>query len=328
MRIACLALIVIVCSSSSATADSNNDELPTVEEVRQHLYQWRKDLVVFRIRYQVTYPMSVYRTVRDFLMTDGHDYVDSYEVFAKDKAPEKTVKGGNGAMRFQARYLSPLNQEKWQLASVGEEARITTKVGSTRIVTPLYVMLDAHSGRWMDDECFSVNDVKIRGREVIDGERCIVLEVQYYEEGKVDGKGSKIWLAEDKDFLIKKITPNAGQPTGRVDGDYLCTEYRKLGRRWYPHKGKILLPPDGASWEVLDFQENPAVTRETFLPPSSKGLIPVRPRRADKSPTSSVNQQGLPDATPSSRTGWFFSTFMLVVGCVGLVVWWRLNNSR
>ena len=119
----------------------------------------------------------------------------------------------------------------------------------------------------MDEYYLSENIIKVVGRESVDNESCVVLDVTYMRNGEADGNGSRVWLAEEKGFLIKKVTPNEGPPTGRRDADYLCEEFRQVEKHWSPYRGQFLLPPDNSAWKVLSFEINPPLTRDVFRPP-------------------------------------------------------------
>lgn len=299
MKIIRLVLVFVVLNLQGATP-ARSDELPTIEDVRQHLHEWRKDLVVFRLRFEITHHSTTYRTVYE-LLTDSQNFVRSEEVFAPDEKPKSKVHYGTGIVK------------------------------SATIITPFYLLLD-NSGRWMDDYYFSENELIIGGREVVEEENCIVLDVQYKEQGKVSGNGSKVWLAENKDFLIKKITPNEGPPTGRRDSDYLCTEYRRLGRRWYPYKGQIGPSPDENYWEVVKFEENPAITREMLLPVPKAG--PNAGKRKSARRTSSTGDQksssmlDLPVGEESSATSSILTAVMFIAAALGIFACWRSMASK
>jgi len=224
-------------------AAAPGDDLPTVEQIRQSLRDWRRDFVVFRIRYQVGTGAGTHQ-IRDFLMTDSHDFLDvtennrpdgdkplahvfeggNVEVLRKLAGPNwrealtREVKGGNSEVRFYANYRCT-SDGKWFLTGVNEMPRGTANVGTNWTLTPLYRLFDPYYGRWMDEFYFNENAVEVLEREVIEGEPCVKLSVTYLRNGEVDGLGSMLWLAEEKNYLIKRIAPNPGESNGRRDVD-------------------------------------------------------------------------------------------------------------
>jgi len=311
----------------------SGDDLPTVDEVRQHLREWRQDFVAFRIRYENSQPPFATR-FWDFLMTDTHNYVDIEEIYRPNKDATKQAKGGNGKFRFQAGYTSADQGKTWKLTSLREDVRTSSNVGVAKIVTPLYLLLDQYHGRWMDEYYFSDNDVRITGRETIEGESCIVLDVTYKRQGMASGNGSKVWLAENKDYLIKKVSPNPGPPTGYRDADYLCLEYRKVEKHWYPYSGQLLLPPDQSFWKTVVFEVNPVIHSQTFQAPSHAGLVNPVSRPVERSTEQAGEMQRikparpLPPARPDDRMVPILVAILLFVGGAGLIGWWKLRTSN
>lgn len=305
-------------------------DLPTIEELRQRLKDWRQDLVVFRIRYEEGEVEGNWggKRFREFIMTDSHGYLDSEEWFWPDKSPTKKVSGGNANGRFIANYVSPDDGKSWKLSSVQEIRRSNSRVGSALQVTPLAVLLEPHSGLWMDEYYFSENDVKVTAREDVEGETCIVLDVTYMRDGEIDGNGSRVWLAENKDFLIKKLMPNDGRPTGRRDAEFLCTEFKLAGDKWYPSQGTLLLPPEQSFWKVVAFEVNPKINARLFQVPSTKGLVARSLQQPGTTATSSDGIAATPDATPRDNKVLFLSGLGLLVFVLGLSLWWKLNRSH
>lgn len=313
MKMLRLAFVLLLFRSPTAFAEAL-DALPSVDQVRQHLNDWRKDFAAFRIRYQVKPPDGSRRIVRDFLMTRTGDYLD-----ADESLPcRRVVKGGNARVQFEARYSSRHENESFSLYSVEEEVRRANSLGSSLSICPIYLLLDARSGRWMDDYGFSEWDVQVVGREFVDDESCLVLNLHYLQNEEDLGHGSRVWLAEEKDFLIKKVMPYDEEPSGGWDQEYLCSEYRQFGHRWYPHSGRMYRPEDHFYWEVLEFEGNPTTIPEMFVPPPNHHLINGRPRRALS-------------ARRKSKTDWnsltTFSAATVVMLAAGMIVSRVLNRG-
>lgn len=321
---------IILIALTSLPCVVVGDELPTVEAVRQHLREWRQDFVVFRIRYEVGEAGSSAREVRDFTMTDTRNYTDASDWFFPDKTPTRDVRGGNSNLRFKAGYTSPDDGQTWTLNTLREDDRKTSNIGSAKILTPMLLLFDPYYGHWMDEYLFSKHDVQVLGREVVGGESCIALNVAYKDENGVDGNGSKIWLAENKSFLVKQITPNEGPPTGRLDPNYLCEQFRQHEGRWYPDHGTLLLAPEQSQWKVIAFEQNPIIKPERFRPPSKSGLVARSGRKVSPKIHSSEapNVTGLPDAVPNGigpalKTG----LAVLVLGFIALIAWWKSKTA-
>ena len=307
-------------------------DLPSAEEVRQRLKERRLDRVAFRIRYQSGDAEGQWggKKFREFLMTDSHDYLDTEETFWPDKPPPKKVSGGNATARFIANYVSPDDGNSWQLVSLHELPRLNSGIGSALKVVPFSVMLDPISGLWMDEYYFSENNVRVTAREDVDGESCIVLDVTYMLDGKVDGNGSRLWLAENKDFMIKKLMPNDGPPTGRRDAEYLCTEFKMAGGKWYPSQGLLFLPPEQAFWRVIDFEVNPRIDAKLFIAPSRTGLV-ARLRQPEPGMPTEPNSTAIaeiPDATPRDNTVFLLGGLGTLICILGLGASWKLGRSR
>lgn len=311
----------------------HGDELPTAEDVRQRFREWRRDLVAFRMRYEIGEVAGAWegKQFREFLMTDSHDYLDIEETFWPDKAPTRDVRGGNAESRFVANYVSTDIGGSWKLVSLREDRRLNSRIGSAKQLAPLTVMLHPHSGLWMDEDYFTEHEVKVVSREEIDGESCIVLDVSYQRDGGIDGNGSRIWVAENKGFLVKKLTPNQGPPEGRRDADYLCTEFRQVEGIWYPAQGFLLLPPEQSFWTVTLFEVNPPIEAEKFLAPSKAGLVArTRVPVASETAASRVNRDRIPvvpDATPRDSNTYVLRGIGILICMLGLSGWWFVNRS-
>lgn len=262
-----LLLLLLVPWGLSSGAPLPGDELPTVEELRAHLRDYHKNFVTFRVRYRVEWPTVGITKYHDFLMTDTKDYRVSEERIYPDKPAIKSVRGGNSQIRFQAGYNMPDKEKGWVLRSIHTEPRGAMTIGEMMAVQPFYLMIRVHPGKWFDEYRF-YHDVIIHGKETIDDESCIKVEVNLKDEGRVKHEsrvGEYIWFAPEKDFLIKKITPIKGKTYS--GGHYYCYEYRHDGERWYPFRGIIGQEPDGNKWEVVLFEVNKPVPVDTFLAP-------------------------------------------------------------
>ena len=312
------AVLMLVAVPCVATAQ----ELPTVDEIRSQLRQWREGLGTFRIHYRETFANPDASFTRDFLASGIHNYRDTYIVVRgfSYSPPRKFAFWTNSEMSVLSLYSSADNGKMWK-----QDARTEQPIGTWKVkspLLPLYLMFDTLQRKWLDEYYFDDHRVTVSGRELVDGESCVVLDVTYVYNGDVDGQGSRIWLAEDKNFLIKKVTPNPSLHTGRLDADYLCEEFRKTGDHWYPYRGQFLLPPDDSHWEVLAFEVNPPVTEEMFEPPPMIGVISGR--RAEP---PIVNHQPVETAEPQSSLITRVAGVLVFVGCLGILVWWNAKRS-
>ena len=317
---AVLMLVAVPCFATT-------QELPTVDEIRSHLRQWRESLGTFRIHYQIKSADSDTQstTDRDYLLTESHDYLD-VEVTSGgwgNPPPRKVISGGNSEKSFNARYSTADDGKTWHHDSLHEDPRHAGRTKLLNPLTQLWLLFDHKSERWLDEYYFDDHRVTVSGRELVDGESCVVLDVTYVYNGEVDGQGARIWLAEDKNFLIKKVTPNPSLHTGRLDADYLCEEFRKTGDHWYPYRGQFLLPPDDSHWEVLDFEVNPPVTEEMFEAPPMIGMISGR---RFKPPI--VNHQPVETAEPQNSLVTRVAGVLVFVGCLGILAWWNTRRSE
>ena len=317
MSILRVTVLLIVGLSHAAVAVS--DELPTLDQVRGRLEYWRKNLVAFRFRYESRSPRTDFARVRELVLTDRHHYLYSGEVLDPSEPSTRVVSGGNDRERFVGSYKGTADRKAWTLSGLNLEPRTSTTIGSGYVFTPLYLLLHPHSGLWMDEYYFADNKLRITGREVVDGESCIVVDVEYYDKGKVDGNGSTLWLAEEKDFLIKKVQPKPGPPTGYLDMDYVCTEFRKVDGQWFPFRGTNLLPPEQYNWNVLSLEVNPTLSPQIFAAPSPAGLIRKR-SSAGPTPETAVGKAPPAGSAPPSARATHSMTPLLVIGLLIVAV--------
>ena len=318
-------LAVAVFSPGAAVAD---DELPTPEEIRDHLYEWRKDFVVFRVGYDIASPGSSIRMHREFLLTDTRDYLDIVEWHGRSERPYREVAGGNAAMRFNARYVQDESGKTWSLSSLGTSERTASNVGAGLILQVFWPLVDAHSGRWLDETLLD-HDVTVRDGGVIDGEECVLVDIVFTDEEKFSGW--HVWLAKNKGWLPKQMTRMEGSYLKPLR--YLCEEYRHDGERWYPYRGQIGESPDNAYWEVTRFEVNPELTGNEFVPPDDTELqkeIAARSREqaATRRPVPAAEREPVPVAQPYSVDVKKISIGLLVLGGIVLIAaWWSRRTA-
>ncbi|MEW4527004.1 hypothetical protein [Maioricimonas sp. JC845] len=318
-------LAVAVFSPGAAMAD---DELPTPEEIRDHLYEWRKDIVVFRIGYETTWPESDVRKLREFLMTDSKEYVDIEEMYGLGEGPTRTVRGGDLATRFRASYRQESGGEGWRLTGLSTKERKSALVNSGMAVVPLRPLLNVNSGRWLDETLLD-HDVTVRDGGVIDGEECVLVDIVFTDEEKFSGW--HVWLAKNKGWLPKQMTRMEGSYLKPLR--YLCEEYRHDGERWYPYRGQIGESPDNAYWEVTRFEVNPELTGNEFVPPDDTELqkeIAARSREqaATRRPVPAAEREPVPVAQPYSVDVKKISIGLLVLGGIVLIAaWWSRRTA-
>ncbi|MEW4527005.1 hypothetical protein [Maioricimonas sp. JC845] len=318
-------LAVAVFSPGAAMAD---DELPTPEEIRDHLYEWRKDFVVFRVGYDIASPGSSIRMHREFLLTDTRDYLDIVEWHGRSERPYREVAGGNAAMRFNARYVQDESGKTWSLSSLGTSERTASNVGAGLILQVFWPLVDVYSGRWLDETLLD-HDVTVRDGGVIDGEECVLVEVVYRNEDKFSG--DRFWLAKNRDWLPRRTEPMDGSLVRNAH--YFCDEYRRHAGRWYPARGRLGQEPDVQHWEVTRFEVNPELTGNEFVPPDDTELrkeIAARSREqaATRRPVPAAEREPVPVAQPYSVDVKTISIGLLVLGGIVLIAaWWSRRTA-
>lgn len=304
------------------------ETLPSAEEIRNHLRRWHSGFVSFRIGYENTWPGTPIRKYREFLMTDSNEYLEFEDWYFRPDRPHpfREVRGGNQQMRFRASYDLNESRKEWVLTGVTRQKRNTSNIGSTMIIQPLWPMLEPHPGRWLD-ETLSDQKITVKRGGMIDGERCVLVELEYQNERKL--AGDQIWLAIDKGYLPKKTVPMKSQVL--TNAHYFCEEFRFDGERWYPLKGRIGEGEDANYWRVTEFEVNPKVSPSIFRAPDDSLLRRTvsdkdlqsnsETRRATQASTA---KEGLPVA---SRSGWSnidWSLILLVCSAlVGGAAFWR-----
>jgi hypothetical protein len=323
-------LLLLAPWGLSAGAPLPGDELPTVEELRGHLKKWHADVVVFQIRYKNTWPDSDIVSYREFLMTDTKEYLDTEEWFGLEESPSKSINGGNENTRFYTKYAWNAETKDWELKSVMAMDRLTSNVGASVIVKPFYLMLDSQRGEWAADRLLK-NDVTIQGEEIVDGERCIKVEVILTEEkGRA---GMQIWFAPEKDYLIKKILPIREKGASYRAAEYLCEDFRFDGTRWYPFRGQIGLPPDNSFWEVEQLVINPRVRPSMFIAPPHPKRTRDHPDHAHQTGLQSQSNENLtgpplPEALPSTTNYTLLFGGLAGLSFLAAIGWWRMNQRR
>lgn len=262
-------LLILLSISWSLTASTplSAEDLPTVEELREHLRDYHKNFVTFRVRYRVEWPTVGITKYHGLLMTDIKNYIVTQEWFYPDKPASKFVSGGDPLVSFRAGYKLFDDKKGWELQSVKTERRSPGIIHSSMIFQPFYLLLKPNKGLWFDEYRFE-HEIRVLGEETIDGEPCIKVEVNLKDEPRVNHEtpvGEHIWFARDKGYLIKQVVPIKGKAYSGAH--YFCHEYRQYKDHWYPFRGQIGLEPDDNKWEVVEFKINELLPVKTFMPP-------------------------------------------------------------